>query len=991
MDEGRQTGDDHKTFAHRDSVSTVDSSSATSQTGSSQTGSTNTSLGTTESVKQATPRNLHKVASMTFQSFSDTIRSKARVFYVSPKKTGTQAIDDIENTPKVHQPRPSISSMWSYSTRSRRARGSLEYPLELGRSSPTPTRAVASPQEITPTINVKIPSSFLEDSEHSEDDNDIGGVKVSSLTKTRKPYESRQLWPSPISVALQQLSKIDLSATGIPRSPMIDDPEANSSEDFMYDSAMFDPAPRAPPTSPEVRGQSIESSGNIGDFQSEGNVTGIKSTAFAANSPSCFMPTSAAEYKDFLFSNGGQSRVPFQSANDISSSIAQVPSTVSDAVAASETLKMAHEQAARFSIFEQPYELREGVENSPLYQTISHKIGLGDLIGSSNNFALAEAGDNGSPRPSSSVYGTDEGSARPTPELFPAMGSRREWEESRADRHNRYYAIRSMDDDELKTEEDSEFGVVLERSPGRKSPQNVMGAIAEPTTNMRDRSTDLTSPDDETANLEGEMVESPPKAVLCVVETKAKNPADLNISQPRECLSASAESKVIKGLDTLENSTCESPTAGYPAAVEAALHMPIEGSPDWSSISSFDSEAELEFQHDIPSDVAWSPVSLASLINGQKGKNPITTETDPRSISSQPGGARYPATKDYEQMDQFGSPSTDTDEVRSRLPKFDESRSPKFLKAYAIQGSAESNTRVISEDECAPLDDSPSFTNPRPFPDLNRHRDHSDTILSTLTEHSLTRQVDRLALLDRQEANLVPESPVSPMSPVSPEDAFLGFWADLRQNLKEYIPDQEAEETKARIQGGQNLKETWHCFEDVMTDLEEIKRSKYDSDDPDRAFNAARLPAFNSISSRGPQSLRQTQKNPSEEGILGSAYGVGRVEASAAQEIAHQRSAQIKSPERKIDSNRKLPSEDEQSSPGKKSVGWASQVEYIDKSISVLSEKGNENTQAPPRQIKSPVIDTDGKVSRKFAQRLHELSEMENCLDMIEAHPTMVT
>lgn len=833
---------------------------------------------------------------------------------------------------------------------------------------------VARSQEMTPTINVKIPNPFLADSENSEDNTYESSAGMSYQAATLKPYEPKQLWPSPISEALQQLSKIDLSATNV-CSPMIDDPHVNSSDDFMYDSAMFDPVPRVPPASPEDQNLMMEDYGDSGDFQDEGIVTEPKMPALGSGSPSRSMPNKAAamkrqQYGYSLFFKGGQSRVHFQGTSDASSVLAQPQKEASDAVVASEALDMAKDSSLIPNMAKMLSPYSKSIQRPIFYRTISHKAGLKDLVSSRNIPLKNEGQGDGTNRPSSSVYEADEESEAPSPEV-PAMGSRREWDKARADRYNRYFAIRSMDDDE-KTEADSESGLELERSPARRPLEDAVSTLTEPDTTRSAQDVDSTVPNDEIADSQEKTPESPRKPILYTVKTAGKNLSELNLGLPKESRAGLAKSDLHKGLETHEWSPLEPLMTGHLVDAEAALHRLIERNQDWSSTSSYDSDDELYIQYEKPGDVTSFPAASGPSIQDQERKSTGTEELD-LGCALSPKQSRIledAATGNREETDPYDYYSLGSGVVWSRLSKMDVPGSTEFLKADAVEGNNEGSKCILSEDECTPLDESPVYLNPRPFPDLKEYRDDPDPTSSVITESSLTDQADRLALLAQQE---------SPISPCLPVDAYERFWADLGQDCMGFIVKSQA----AKKQGEQDPKGSQDIHDDLMVELDEMRVTRHELNDPDRAFNAARLPGFNSIPSTALQSLSEVQGRVFEGASPGPTSDKKEIKTTSSGRAAHRRSGRIKLPPKKTNCSPSKPkSGRDQTSPGKKGVWWASNVEYIDKSNSVLTEKSNETKRGAGRAKISINIPQE-KVPKKFAYRLQGQSDMENRSDTV--------
>ena len=954
-------GPEQSPVAHRDSISSLDSgySSITSQRAP-------------DSTKSSTPRNLHKVASMTFQSFSDTIRSKTRVFYVSPEKADAKSVDHTEDPPESHQPR---SSILLSSAKSWEGPNSLDDQLDSGRSSPTPMRVVTNFQEMTPTINVKIPNSFLADSETSEDSTYDSSVEMSFQAATPKPYGSRQLWPSPIDVALQQFSKIDLSATGVPRSPMIDDPCARSSEDFMYDSAMFDPVSRITPAVPEAQNLIVEDNRGKGDLHNEGMVTEPRSPANASGSPSRPMPNVDAVMKkqqlgdSFFFKEG---RVYFQRADSTLTFLEPAQKDAVDAGVASEALDS--------SLPLIPAEMSSPYSNTTersirvFNRTVSRKTGLKDLVAASNSYLNQEGQGHRTRQTSSSVYEADQESEEPSPEV-PAMGSRREWDKVRADRYSRYSAIRFLDDDE-KTEEDSDFGIELEKAPARRPLEDAVHALTEPSTNKNSQGVDLIVANDEMADLKKKTPESPRKLVLHTVETTSTNSSELSLGLSEESHSSLALSDLYQEFDAHEwPSPAKSVMAGYVVDAEAALHRLTESKKDWSGLSSYDSEDELYIQDERPGDVTSFPAALEPTENDQECKNARTEEQDLGSTLSAHQSEVFdePSTVLREEMDPYGYYSLGSGVVWSHLPQMDAPGGTKFLDEDASEGDDERIEGILSDDECSPLDESSVYINPSPFPDLKKDSIDEEIPSSVITEHSLTDQVDRIALLDKQEAD---PAPISPSISVNSHER---FWTDLVLDLKDYSVVSQAVEQNAQNQGDLDPKGSRKVPDGLMIDLDEMMREiKYELDDPDRAFNAARLPRFNSIPAPALQSLAEVQRR-SCEGCSPGLIGIKKEnKTTSTGRDDYQRSGQKKRPVNMVgwSSNRPQNRRD-RTSPGKKGVWWAKNIEYIEKCSSPLTEKSNEVKQETGRpKLSSPI--PAHKVPKKLPYRPRKSGDVEN-------------
>lgn len=465
-------GDEQSSAARRDSIASLDSG-----------------YSSIDLAQPATPRNLHKAASTTFQSFSDTIRSKTRIFYVSPEKSDTT--NYTEATPKSRQ--------------------------QSGRSSPTPMPRAAKPQWITPTIDVKIPDSFLMDSESSEDNAQKSSVETvyqAPMLATLKPYGPWQLWPTPIDVALQKFSKIDITSARIPRSPMIDDPNVNSSEDFMYDSAMFDSDSRKVPYVPEDQNPNIDGSCANDKFHVKAIVTELKSPALGSNSalrpPSdTDAATKGQKPGDSLFSKGDQA--DSQGAHVTWLLPEKFQRESDDTGMVSEGLY----SFSQLNQFETPSSYSDTVQGPTSHRTISYKAGSRDLFAASNGCLNHDEHERGTRRSSSSsVYESDEEPEASSAEVS-AMGSRREWDKVRADRYNRYSAIQFLDENDI-MEEDSEYSLELDKLSARRPLEKGLRGITESDTIDIDQGFDLSFAIDEVSDSPEKSPESSRKYKLHV-------------------------------------------------------------------------------------------------------------------------------------------------------------------------------------------------------------------------------------------------------------------------------------------------------------------------------------------------------------------------------------------------------------------------------------------------------------------------------------------
>ncbi|KAL9587409.1 MAG: hypothetical protein Q9203_003522 [Teloschistes exilis] len=159
------------------------------------------------------PKTLHKAASTTFQAFSDSLRSKAQAFYAQ----ADHAEQNPPTSPAPSTPRRSShrSALWS-SVRSRGSRSSrrARIPSQLETDTmltpeqwpATPTRTSHSPIGPAPKLSLDIPNLSLRDVQDDSDDVTISpdALTAPSYSDSKLPIlvstlhsEPKQLWPSP--------------------------------------------------------------------------------------------------------------------------------------------------------------------------------------------------------------------------------------------------------------------------------------------------------------------------------------------------------------------------------------------------------------------------------------------------------------------------------------------------------------------------------------------------------------------------------------------------------------------------------------------------------------------------------------------------------------------------------------------------------------------------------------------------------------------------
>lgn len=408
---------------------------------------------------------------------------------------------------------------------------------------------------------------------------------------------------------------------------------------------------------------------------------------------------------------------------------------------------------------------------------------------------------------------------------------------------------------------------------------------------------------------------------------------------------------------------------------EAALHRLAERRPDWSSVSSYDSEDELYIQYERPGDVTSFPALLAPFEDDQERKNIGTEELNPGSIVSAPQSILLDdsSAESCEETDPYGYYSLGSGVVWSHLSNMDAPGSTKFLEGDATEEKDGCTEDSLTENECSPFDEIPAYLNPSLFPDLNTDGDDDDSPSSMLTEHTLTDQIDRLRLLAKQEAN---PSPTSLCSSVNPFD---GFRADLELNLKGYCAECHDFMQNAQNQGERDPMGFQTFNDNLMKGPDEMRDVKHEFNDPDRAFNAAKLPKFNSNPSPALKNLIEIQGRVWKEASPGPTVVEKENKTSSPGTSGHLRRKKL--PGNMIGrSSSKSQNRHDQTSPGKKGVWWANDVEYIEKFSPTSTEKSNESKRKKSRSKLSLSIPKE-PASKQLPYRLRKPSDTESYPD----------
>lgn len=408
---------------------------------------------------------LHHVASKTLQSLSETIRSRARDFYAAPLPQKIKTPDIEENGKSKSLSRR--SAIWSSikssrslgSPKSRMPNGSMIDQHDARQCSPNSISAISRAEELAPSIDINIPSSILLDSREIEHSTDIDTTYEIDQFTASKSSEAQQQWPSKALDAWQWQSSGDDDLSMHNSAPY----HPNETE-ILHDSALFDCVPTIYPGYKGPQPHSTE----VVKYDVDLNISSsavFSPLELTSNSPT--VPTKdetnsmgRLHHNSTMFSRGDQAYLRSPRSNGTS------PSRMSYTQGDGDPKGLDQDRLKAKPSDDMTAQMSQPIPNQrpTFYRTTSLKNGLSDLAGCLSNVSNGAAESN-EQRCTSSVYETDVESVPPNHNV-PSMGSRCEWDQVRANREDRYSAIHTMDE-ETQSDENSDFGLELARASCR--------------------------------------------------------------------------------------------------------------------------------------------------------------------------------------------------------------------------------------------------------------------------------------------------------------------------------------------------------------------------------------------------------------------------------------------------------------------------------------------------------------------------------------------
>ncbi|KAL8835701.1 MAG: hypothetical protein Q9170_003203 [Blastenia crenularia] len=418
------------------------------------------------------PRKLHKAASLTFQAFSDSLRSRAQAFYT----LSGQAEPDHYERPEPRTPKrsPRRSAIWS-SVRSRcsHSRSTRQGTItpELEPSSPTET--ILSHIGPAPKLDMDIPSSSLRD---APEDDDVTTPpmtldqspmrRLTPISKAAAHHKPYQPWPSPHA----QLRALSIGKTNprsaaaaidstVTRQISLAQKEVNSEDPLS--NRMVIPQEAVV----EVQEEKLEivndrspggntfsdDTGYASDTESDTGTSNVNpsTTRTSVSEPPSLL--GAPKYSNRVSESTAQSNEDFQGTFWPASKVIRNSKGSSRSLTGVGALALAtepsHEQVNQFS---------DEKGSCPTSASSSEDNLLGGFY-----TTVVKPEKRCVP---SEQYEADTKANKSSP-VTASMGSRAFWGLAQADRARRYAALHLDHDMDSSTDEDSDFGVELTTSP----------------------------------------------------------------------------------------------------------------------------------------------------------------------------------------------------------------------------------------------------------------------------------------------------------------------------------------------------------------------------------------------------------------------------------------------------------------------------------------------------------------------------------------------
>lgn len=434
---------------------------------------TKQSQSTSELTDSGSVGTVHKVASKALQSFADTIRSKTRKFYVKPGDVDASPKLQIEKSaspePQVEKsasPKPQVeksarshsrrSIVWP-SLKSRASHGSLnsekiQADKQILQSRPSSLSILPTgPNEIAPEINVSIPNSpFLDVEDFKNNNPNLGLASAPEQPVAGFSFDRSKPMPGPTCITIPPFPQFGMPLRHLAGSTLLPPLSRDTPDNYFYESALFDQFPDILMTPSHAESQNIKDLDHGTEpYRSKNKNVGLdpffpliltasqykKSPCLQAREANGPTPYPIGDRAEIMFRRD-YNRSPYLSPCSSPYPLqvyCQGPSyTTSNSDISSPEGSDSHKEGTTRS---DPNSVSSSIGKTSLEDDSS---GLADpksdILNSKAHICNARA--------SSSSYEADTESIPSSPDI-PSMGCRHEWNEVRADRDNRYFAIHS--------------------------------------------------------------------------------------------------------------------------------------------------------------------------------------------------------------------------------------------------------------------------------------------------------------------------------------------------------------------------------------------------------------------------------------------------------------------------------------------------------------------------------------------------------------------
>ena len=369
------------------------------------------------------------------QVCSETLRAKTSYFYVDQNKPERANYPPSNERSECQTPKKQRERVKTWSSSVSKAFSSPRSRRRFNNSTEAPSTPAPTGKELAPTLNKDIPSSMIDDEAFQR----VSGHTETTNEATKMPIGPKRLWPGPTRVEPSCVSPSHKQNGLQPVSLHSDNPYVESQREYI-----------------------VEGSEHRTTSSSGPEILHSKTAGVSEDSPWRLRDSAAVQ-------NARAAEIRCKPLNLSEESIE----------ATEEYTAPSQHAIPGFKKTDGTTDQMEQVHSSPrrsIRRVTSLQNDRRVLLGScseadtTNPFSDPSAKD-----PSSDIYEANSESSGPSPRA-PSMGSRAEWECSRADRDRRYRETICSDDDAT-SEYHSNVGSELTEQPSKKTAADELGSF----------------------------------------------------------------------------------------------------------------------------------------------------------------------------------------------------------------------------------------------------------------------------------------------------------------------------------------------------------------------------------------------------------------------------------------------------------------------------------------------------------------------------------